>query len=99
MCSRFPYVIKRAAKIAYKYESQNSRTTYGATLILVVIWEVFSDMRFVFYVLWKSNFKKKCRNKRPKLIQQMLIRGFRAVYIAYHLCSVLVMYHTFAYMY
>ena len=90
LCDRFPYVIRRAAFMAQAYENVNDNTTHGATLILVVIWEVFSDMRFVFYVLWKTKFKKKHKNDRPKLIRQMIVRGFRAGYIAYNLCYVLV---------
>ena len=90
MCSRFPFVLHKAAQIAHKYESRNPNTTYAATLILVVIWEVFSDMRFVYWVLWSSSFTKKPNEIRPQLIQQMLDRGFRAVYISKHLCSILV---------
>ena len=90
LCSRMPFVIARAAETAHTVESENSNTTYGATLILVVFWEIFSDMRFVFWVLWKSQFIKPDDNSRPKLIEEMLRRGFRAMYIAYNLCSVLV---------
>lgn len=90
MCYYFPFVIRKAAWIANEYESKNSNSSHTATLILVVIWEVFSDMRFVFYVLWKSEFVKNVNKERPELIEQMLARGFRAIYIAKHLCSVLV---------
>ena len=90
MCHYFPFVLRRAAWIAKEYETRNANTSHIATLILVVIWEVFSDMRFVFYVLWKSEFVKNINQTRPELIEQMLARGFRAIYIAKHLCSVLV---------
>ena len=90
LCGRIPFVIKRAACVASEYESRNPRTTHAATLILVVFWEVFSDMRYVFYVLWKSKFIKNTNNDRPDEIFEMLRRGFRAMYIAYNLCSVMV---------
>ena len=90
LCARIPFVLKRAAFVASEYESKNPRTTHAATLILVVFWEVFSDMRYVFYVLWKSKFTKNADNDRPFEIFEMLRRGFRAMYIAYNLCSVMV---------
>ena len=90
MCARYPFVLRRAAFIADEYEKNNPNSTHTATLILVVIWEVFSDLRFVFWVLWKSKFDKNNNNDRPVLIQQMLERGWRATYLAYHLCSILV---------
>ena len=90
LCDRFVFVLRQAAFRAQEYENANPHTSHGATLILVVIWEIFSDMRFVFYVLWKSKIKKKRNGERPALIKEMLRRGYRAVYIAYHLCYVLV---------
>ena len=90
MCNRMPYVLKRAAFIAQEYENDNKNTTYAATLILVVFWEIMSDMRFVFWVLWSTKIPKNNNNERPWLIVQMLNRGFRAIYIAYNLCSVMV---------
>ena len=90
MCQRYPFVLKRAAIMAQKYESQNPNSTHAATLILTVIWEVFSEMRFVFWVLWTTNFDKNDNNDRPDIIQQMLNRGWRAIYLAFHLCDVLV---------
>ena len=90
MCSRYVFVLKRAAFMAQKYERNNPNTTHAATLILTVIWEVFSEMRFVFGVLWTTKFKKNKNNDRPEIIQEMLNRGWRATYLAYHLCDVLV---------
>ena len=90
ICARYPYVLKRAAFMAQKYEKNNPKTTHTATLILTVIWEVFSEMRFVFWVLWTPNFVKNHKNDRPDIIQEMMNRGWRAIYLAYHLCDVLV---------
>ena len=90
LCAQLPFVLKRAAFVAQEYENSNPNTTYGATLILVILWEIVSDMRFVFFVLWKSNFNKNANNDRPELIDQMLNRGWRAIYIARNYCSVIV---------
>lgn len=90
MCSRYPFVLKNAAWMANEYENRNPHSTHTATLILVVLWEVFSDMRFVFWVLWQSKFDKNDNNDRPILIDEMLKRGWRAIWLAHHLCSILV---------
>ena len=86
----FHFFIREAAWIAHHYERINPNTTYVSTQILVVIWEVFSDLRFVFWVLWKKKIVKKINEDKPELIKQMLDRGFRAMYICQHLCSILV---------
>ena len=90
LCARIPFVIHKAAQIAEKYEMNNPNTTHAATLILVIFWEVFSDMRFVFYCFWKSCFTKNVNNERPNEIQQMIDKGFRSMYIAYNFCSIMV---------
>ena len=95
LCERFPHVILAHAWIAQKYEQANPNTTFVSTQILVVLWEIWSDMRFVYFVLWQTSFKWNKFEKRPKLIQEMLDRGYRALYICQHLCSILVTYYIF----
>ena len=81
---------QKAAWVANAYESRNPRTTYTATLILVVLWVVGSEMRFVFYIFWKSKFEINENNDRPFEILTMIRKGYRAMYISVHLCSILV---------
>ena len=90
ICSRFHFALQQAAFISAEHENRNSNTTYGCTLVLVVFWIVVSDMKYVWWVLWKSKFDVNSNNDRPSEIENMLHKGCRAIYIAHHLCSILV---------
>ena len=90
ICQRMPYAIKAAAWTAHKYENENPNTTYASTLILVVIWIVWSDMRIVFSILWQAEFVVAYGVARAQEIIVMFKYGLRAIYIAYNLCSPLV---------
>ena len=90
MFARWPFVIQYAAFVADAYESRNPNTTHAATLILVVLWVVGSEMRYVFYIFWKSKFDINKNNDRPNEITTMIRKAYRAMYISCHLGSILV---------
>ena len=47
-------------------------------------------MRYVFGMFWKTQFDINANNDRPDEICTMIRKAFRAMYISYHLGSVLV---------
>ena len=90
MLARWPFVLQYAAFVAEAYENRNRNSTNAATLMLVVMWIVVSEMRFVFAMFWKSKFDVNKKNDRPVEIVQMIRKAYRAMYISVNLGSILV---------
>ena len=90
MFARWPFAIQYAAFVADEYESRNPNSTHAATLMLVVLWIVGSEMRYVFAMFWKGKFDVTANNSRPIEIETMIRKAFRAMYISCHLGSILV---------
>ena len=90
MFARWPFALQYAAFVADAYESRNPNTSRAATLMLVVMWIVGSEMRYVFAMFWKGKFDVNSQNDRPIEITNMINKARRAMYISVRLGSVLV---------
>ena len=81
MINASPEMLAAAAWIANEHETRANDDNYIQTLILVVCWEVFKGMRFVFWVLFTSSFDTMAK------IEKMIEECRRVTYLAMKTCS------------
>ena len=87
------YALKEAADIAYTHEMQTEDDTdvnYVPTLLIAVIFRLYTLMRRGFGILFTHRFEKPADGSRHPLIQEMIDCILLATFIACNLLSVIV---------